>query len=65
MSAIVTRSSTRRSPTRVASHTSRSAVADPWNVSDSGRTPRTSARGPSTARMTSAIVISDAGVAIR
>ena len=61
-SAIVTRSSTRRTLTRFASQTSRSAVAGPSNRERlRARSPRTSASGPSTARMTSAIVTSLAG----
>ena len=60
-SAIVTCSSTRRTLTRFASQTSRRAVAGPSNRRASGRVPRTSASGPSTARMMSAIEIASAG----
>jgi hypothetical protein len=63
--AIVTRSSTRRTLTRFASQTSRSPAAGPVKSSASGRIPRTSASGPSTDRMMSAIEISLAGFVMR
>ena len=61
MSASVTASSTPRRLARTATHTSRSGSAEPAYSTSSGRTPRTFASGPSTARITSASVISAAG----
>ena len=60
-SASVTCSRTERSAARVAIHSSTNASSSPVAASSWGRTPRTDARGPSTARMTSATVISAAG----
>ena len=60
-SATVTCSSTARRLARTATHTSRNRSALPWYVISSERTPRTFASGPSTARITSASVISSAG----
>ena len=60
-SASVTDSSTPRRLARTAIQTFRSGSAVPWYSSDSGRVPRTFASGPSTARITSASVISSAG----
>ncbi len=60
-SASVTCSSTPRRAVRRSSQTSRSGSAEPVYSSSSGRTPRTLAIGPSTARITSATVISSGG----
>ena len=60
-SARVTDSSTARRFARIATQTSRRGSAAPSYSRVSGRAPRTFASGPSTARMTSAIVISAAG----
>jgi predicted nucleic acid-binding protein len=60
-SATLIRSSTARRPARTATHTSSSRSAEPSYMSVSGRRPRTSASGPSTARITSAIWIFEAG----
>ena len=57
----MTASRTARRLARTATQTSRSGSADPAYSIDSGRTPRTFASGPSTARITSASVISVAG----
>ena len=61
----MTCSSTERTLARSATQTSRSFADDPWYSSASGEMPRTSASGPSTARITSAIEISSAGRASR
>ena len=60
-SASVTSSSTLRRLARTATHTSRSGSARPVYSICSERTPRTFASGPSTARITSARLISAAG----
>ena len=60
MSASDTASSTARRFTRTANHTRVSGSAGPAYAASSGRCPRTDASGPSTARITSAIDISDA-----
>ena len=57
-SATVTSSSTARRLARTATHSLPSASAAPPYLTVSGASPRTLASGPSTARMTSAIVIS-------
>jgi hypothetical protein len=54
--AIVTVSSTSRSASRAATQTGLRISARPWYSTASGRTPYTETMGPSTARMTSAIV---------